>query len=210
MDNQDNEELDFYYRVLTLKDVKISAEEIEKFIEDAKLNLTVFGVVEEEDAEELDAEPVEIILVDQNDRQVASLTYESTEDSDILLEELDEFQDFADDMEPKCNRPWVKETLKKVAGCYCFNVFTPGFDDQNWDALATIAGWLREQCDGFEQCDSGQITNLQGQVILIVPDDEDDPDDPMTFEGALFLGGKWLTVDVDSQRKLDDFLKGIA
>ena len=166
--------MSFFYRVFTTIEKNIWAKEIESFLEKEDVGLSLCGVVEEEDAGDLDAEPVELIFFDKDDNEVASLVYDPLDDSDFLAEEIEEFQGCIDEMEPECNRAWAHEQLAKTIGCYCFTVHEAGFNVANWDRLATIACWLREETDGIEQSDGGQITNGAGEVILLVPDDKVD------------------------------------
>ncbi len=171
---------DFYYRVFTGVDKDIWASEIEARIAETNLGFELAGVVDEEDAENPDARPVELILYDEDENPVASLVYDKLETSDFLADEIAEFTEVADEMAPECNREWVKAKLARTVGCYCFTVHEAGFFNVNWDRMVELASWLREETRGIEQSDGGQISNEEGQIVLIVPDDDgfiDDDDD---------------------------------
>lgn len=222
--------MSFFYRVFTTTEKKVWANEIEAFLERENVGLSLCGVVEEENADDLNAEPVEIIFFDPDKNEIASLVYDRLDDSDFLADEIEEFQACVDEMQPERNRAWAHERLAKTKSCYCFTVLEAGFDFANWDRLATLAGWLREETDGIEQSDGGQITNESGDVILVVPDDvdfdEDDEDDEVDgdasfasvdeddrgevdeFAAALRVNGAWVAKNVDSEETLAEFLRG--
>ncbi len=66
----------FYYRVFTSIERNIWADEVERFIEESGLGLSVIGIVDEDDAEKLDAVPVELLLCDEDESEVATLVYD--------------------------------------------------------------------------------------------------------------------------------------
>ena len=219
--------MSFFYRVFTTTEKKVWANEIEAFLERENVGLSLCGVVEEENADDLNAEPVEIIFFDPDKNEIASLVYDRLDDSDFLADEIEEFQACVDEMQPERNRAWAHERLAKTKSCYCFTVLEAGFDFANWDRLATLAGWLREETDGIEQSDGGQITNESGDVILVVPDDvdfdeddevdgdasfasvdEDDRGEVDEFPAALRVNGAWVAKNVDSEETLAEFLRG--
>ena len=218
--------MSFFYRVFTPTEKSIWANEIEAFLEKENVGLTFYGVVEEESVDDLDAAPVELLLFDPDENQIASLVYDSLDDSAFLADEIEEFQDCVDEMLPVCNREWAHEKLAKTKGCYCFTVFDAGFGPANWDRLATLACWLREETNGIEQSDGGQITNESGEVILVVPDDvdveddgeggdqtsvdiaADEQDDVDDFVAALRIDGTWVEKNVDSEEAFAEFLRG--
>jgi len=228
----------FYYRVFTTIDKNIWADEIDAFLNESNLGLDALGVVEEEDENNLEAVPCQVVLADDQGREVALLDYDRLEDSELLKEELEEFNALIDEMAPECNRAWVREKLAKVVGCYAFQILDPGFENANWDRIATLAGWLREETDGIEQSDGGQITNEQGAVVLATPDDEDDDedyesdeefeevdedeeefddeefdeeeDDDDVFTAALRIDDKWIEFEITSDEDLEKFLRGEA
>lgn len=176
----------FYYRVFTSIERNIWADEVERFIEESGLGLSVIGIVDEDDAEKLDAVPVELLLCDEDESEVATLVYDRLDASDVLAEEISEFQEVIQEMFPECNRSWVADKLAHSIGCYCFTVFDAGLLNENWDRLATLAEWLRDETNGIEQSDGGQITNEQGAVVLVTPFEdeveEDDSDDEESDE----------------------------
>ena len=163
---------DFYYRVFTSVDKNIWANEIEARIAEAELGFELGAVVDEEDADNPDATPTELVLYDEDENPVASLVYDKLETSDFLADEIAEFTAVADAMSPERNREWVKAKLATTIGCYCFTVYEAGFFNVNWDRMTELAAWLREETNGIEQSDSGQITNEQGQIVLVVPDED--------------------------------------
>lgn len=225
----------YFYRVFATNVKKIGGEEFEKFLEENEIGLTVVGVVDEEDEENLDAEPTALIFFDEKDREVATLEYDELDESDMLKEELEEFQEIVAEMKPEINRAWVSEQLKKTRACYAFNVAKAGFELDNWDKLAAVAEWLRTQTDGFEQSDSGLMTNEEGAVVLEVPDDfdfelegddsdenegeqlsqeaenesDDSNDDAWgSFVAAIRTQNGWITKEITSEEGRQDFLNG--
>lgn len=164
----------FFYRVFTTVEKNIWAEEIEAFLNENDLGVDMVGVVEEEDKDNLDATPVCLIFIDGQDRELAALVYDKREESEILEDELDEFHSLVDEMAPEVNRAWVHEQLDKTVGCFAFEIKEAGLEEAAWSAIATIAEWLRNETNGFEQSDGGQITNENGAVVLTTPDDFDD------------------------------------
>ena len=223
--------MEFYYRVFTTVEKNLWSDEIDAFLEENGVGLGMISVVEEEQQDDLDAVPISLIFTDDEDREVAMLVYDAIDDSDILPDELDEFQALVDEMRPAANRAWVKERLAKTVGCYAFEIKEAGFEDENWDRLATLAEWLRTECEGIEQSDGGQITNENGAVILAVPDDynfddfeEEDSEEAAEdsaeeleddgpwedFVVALRVGDAWEEKTVKSEEELDEFLGGNA
>lgn len=178
--------MSFFYRVFTTVEKNIWASEIEEFLINEKVGLNLCAVVDEEDADNLDATPIQLLLYDASDREIASLEYERVDNSDILPEEIEEFHGFVDGMLPECNREWVHNKLKSTIGCYCFSVLKPGFELANWECLAILAEWLRKETLGIEQSDGGQITNEEGEVVLLVPDDVDDDYEDDDFDEEEF------------------------
>ena len=89
--------MSFFYRVFTPTEKSIWANEIEAFLEKENVGLTFYGVVEEESADDLDAAPVELLLFDPDENQIASLVYDSLDDSAFLADEIEEFQDCVDE-----------------------------------------------------------------------------------------------------------------
>ena len=171
---------DFYYRVFASVEKDIWTSEIKARIEETNLGFELAGVFDENDADNPDARPIELILYDEDENPVASLVYDKLATSDFLADEIAEFTDVADEMAPECNREWVKAKLAQTVGCYCFTVHEAGFFNVNWDRMTKLASWLREETNGIEQSDGGQISNEEGQIVLIVPDDDgfiDDDDD---------------------------------
>ena len=190
----------FYYRVFTSVERNIWGEEIESFLEETGLGLNVIGVVDEDDERDLDAEPTELLFFDEDESEVASLVYDTLETSEFLSEEIAEFQGIVQKMLPECNRAWVADKLAHSVGCYCFTVFDAGFLNENWDRLATLAEWLRDETNGIEQSDGGQITNEQGAVVLVTPleDGADDDAEDDNYETEDFDDGD------DSDQLYDD------
>ena len=185
----------FFYRVFTTVEKNIWAKEIEAFLNENDLGVDMVGVVEEEEQDNLDATPVCLIFIDGQDRELAALVYDKRGESEILEDELDEFHSLVDEMAPEVNRAWVHEQLDKTVGCFAFEIKEAGLEEAAWNAIATIAEWLRNETNGFEQSDGGQITNENGAVVLTTPDDfdddefeefdeddEDDEDDEEEFE----------------------------
>ncbi len=166
----------FFYRVFTTVEKNIWAKEIEAFLNENDLGVDMVGVVEEEDKDNLDATPVCLIFIDGQDRELAALVYDKREESEILEDELDEFHSLVDEMAPEVNRAWVHEQLDKTVGCFAFEIKEAGLEEAAWSAIATIAEWLRNETNGFEQSDGGQITNENGAVVLTTPDDFDEDD----------------------------------
>ncbi|MGN0910282.1 MAG: hypothetical protein ACI4NV_02540, partial [Thermoguttaceae bacterium] len=68
--------MSFFYRVFSTLEKNIWASEIENFLLEKQLGLSVCGVVEEDDVDDLDATPVELIFYDSEGREVASLAYD--------------------------------------------------------------------------------------------------------------------------------------
>lgn len=224
--------MSFFYRVFSTLEKNIWASEIENFLLEKQLGLSVCGVVEEDDVDDLDATPVELIFYDSEGREVASLAYDDVQTSDFLAEEIEEFQGYVDEMEPVCNRAWVRDHLTKTVGCYCFTVMKAGFEDPNWELLGTLASWLREETGGIEQSDNGQITNEEGSIVLLVPDvddeeepefaesaeldsedeldDYDDNNEFEEFEAAVRSGNKWLKKLINSEETFNEFLRGVV
>ena len=196
----------FYYRVFTTLDKSIWANEIDAFLNESKLGFDALGVVDEEDENNLEAVPIQIVLTDDQGREVAVLEYDRREDSDLLKEEIEEFNSLIDEMAPECNRAWVRDKLASVVGCYAFQILEPGFEGENWDRIATLASWIREETDGIEQSDGGQITNEQGAVVLATPDDEDDEDyeDDEEFEEIDELDEAEDEEDAEDEEEFDD------
>ena len=118
--------MSFFYRVFSTLEKKIWASEIENYLLEKQLGLSVCGVVEEDDVDDLHATPVELIFYDSEDREVASLVYDNLQTSEFLAEEIEEFQGYVDEMEPVCNRGWIHDRLAKTVGCYCFTVMKAG------------------------------------------------------------------------------------
>lgn len=164
----------FFYRVFTTVEKNIWAKEIEAFLNENDLGVDMVGVVEEEEQDNLDATPVCLIFIDGQDRELAALVYDKRGESEILEDELDEFHSLVDEMAPEVNRAWVHEQLDKTVGCFAFEIKEAGLEETAWSAIATIAEWLRNETNGFEQSDGGQITNENGAVVLTTPDDFDD------------------------------------
>ncbi len=171
----------YFYRVFAAVDKNIWGEEIEKFVQENKLGFDVYGVVEEDKEEDLDAVPVSLVLMDA-DRRVAEIFYDKLESSDVLKGEIEEFHEFVDVMEPAVNRAWAHEQLNKTVACYAIAIEKAGFEIANWDKLSVLASWLRDETQGIEQSDSGLITNENGAVILDVPDDVDLDDEDDDYE----------------------------
>ena len=171
----------FFYRVFTTVEKNIWAKEIEAFLNENDLGVDMVGVVEEEEQDNLDATPVCLIFIDGQDRELAALVYDKRGESEILEDELDEFHSLVDEMAPEVNRAWVHEQLDKTVGCFAFEIKEAGLEEAAWNAIATIAEWLRNETNGFEQSDGGQITNENGAVVLTTPDDFDE-DDEEEFE----------------------------
>lgn len=169
----------YFYRVFAAVDKNIWGEEIEKFVEENNLGYNVLGVVEEEQKDDLNAIPVSLVLMDVDGRTIAEISYDKLGSSDVLKEELEEFHQYVDLMEPEVNRAWAHEQLNKTIACYAMAIHEPGFELANWDKISLLASWLRDETKGIEQSDSGLITNEEGAVILDVPDDVDldDEDD---------------------------------
>lgn len=224
--------MSFFYRVFSTLEKKIWASEIENYLLEKQLGLSVCGVVEEDDVDDLYATPVELIFYDSEDREVASLVYDNLQTSEFLAEEVEEFQGYVDEMEPVCNREWIHDRLAKTVGCYCFTVMKAGFEDSNWELLGTLASWLREETGGIEQSDNGQITNEEGSIVLLDPDvdddeesdfaksadfdsvngidDFDDSDEIEEFEAAVRVGNKWLKKLINSEETFNEFMRGIV
>ncbi len=226
--------MSFFYRVFSTLEKNIWASEIENYLLEKQLGLSVCGVVEEDDADNLEATPVELIFYDSEDQEVASLVYDNVQTCDFLVEEVEEFQGYVDEMVPICNREWGHDRLSKTVGCYCFTVMKAGFEDSNWESLGTLASWLRDETAGIEQSDNGQITNEEGNIILLVPDmddeeesegedsvefdpadeldyfDVDESDEIEEFEAAIRADNKWLKKLVNSEEALNEFMRGVV
>ena len=56
--------MSFFYRVFSTLEKNMWASEIENFLLEKQLGLSVCGVVEEDDVDDLDATPVELIFYD--------------------------------------------------------------------------------------------------------------------------------------------------
>ncbi len=199
--------MSFFYRVFAGNEKKLWLPEIEKFLEEGEIALTALGVCDEEDEDDLDAIPEEIVFVDGEDREVAVLEYnERGDDPETLLnEEIDEFCDIIKTWSPERNRDWVRNTLQKTKAAYVFQVLEAGFDDANWDELATLAAWLGEESDGFQQSDGGQITNENGAIVLL---EDEDASDWVECVVAVREGDAWREKEIGSQEEYAAFLNG--
>ena len=103
----------------------------------------------------------------------------------MLAEEVAEFRELVGEMLPERNRAWAVEKFASTTGCFAFQICEDGFEEANWDAVATLAAWLRSETNGFEQSDGGQITNENGAVVLVVPyDAEEEKEESETPEAA--------------------------
>ena len=180
-----------------MSEKKVWNKEIGAFLEESGVELDALDVVDEDDQDDLDAVPVSMVFVDELGREVASLVYDAVEDSEILREEISDFQTIVDEMEPGANREWVKERLKKTVGCYAFELFDSAYEDDNWDRLATVAEWIRSETDGIEQYDGGVITNENGAIVL-AGEGSDDPFDDKIAEAER------EALDGDESDKEDD------
>ena len=127
-------------------------------------------------------------------------------------------------MAPEANRAWVKERLAKTVGCYVFELNESAYEDGNWDAIATLAEWIRSQTDGIEQYDGGVITNENGAIVLAGADDDfddvdesvgeedDEEDDDETMwtgsKVALRAGDAWVEKTIETDADFAKFLDG--
>ena len=205
--------MEFFYRVFTTVEKKPWLAEIEDYLEKEEIPLSAIPIVDEADEDNLDAEPIQILFVDDEDREVAILEYDALSDSEMLTEEVAEFRDLVGEMLPERNRAWAVEKFAATTGCYAFQICEDGFEEANWDAVATLAAWLRAETNGFEQSDGGQITNENGAVVLVVPyDDEEskEEDDWRSCSVALRADGGWAESELDSEAAFEKFLNGDA
>ncbi len=205
--------MDFFYRVFTTVDKKLWLAEIEDYLEKEEIPLSAIPIVDEADEDNLDAEPIQILFVDDEDREVAILEFDALSDSEMLAEEVAEFRELVGEMLPERNRAWAVEKFASTTGCFAFQICEDGFEEANWDAVATLAAWLRSETNGFEQSDGGQITNENGAVVLVVPyDDEEskEEDDWRDCLVALRVDGAWVESELDSEAAFEKFLNGDA
>lgn len=213
-----------FYRVFSVSEKRVWNKEIDAFLEENNVGLDALDVVDESEQDDLDAVPVSLVFADESGREVASLVYDAVEDSEILRDEIKEFQSIADEMVPEANRAWVKERLAKTVGCYVFELNESAYEDGNWDAIATLAEWIRSQTDGIEQYDGGVITNENGAIVLAGADDDfddvdesvgeedDEEDDDETMwtgsKVALRAGDAWVEKTIETDADFVKFLDG--
>ena len=205
--------MEFFYRVFTTVDKKLWLAEIEDYLEKEEIPLSAIPIVDEADEDNLDAEPIQILLVDAEDREVAILEFDALSDSEMLTEEVAEFRELVGEMLPERNRAWAVEKFAATTGCFAFQMLEDGFEEANWDAVATLAAWLRSETNGFEQSDGGQITNENGAVVLVVPYDEDEEKEEDDWRGcsvATLVDGAWVESELDSVAAFEKFLNGDA
>lgn len=205
--------MEFFYRVFTTVEKKPWLAEIEDYLEKEEIPLSAIPIVDEADEDNLDAEPIQILFVDDEDREVAILEYDALSDSEMLTEEVAEFRDLVGEMLPERNRAWAVEKFAATTGCYAFQICEDGFEEANWDAVATLAAWLRAETNGFEQSDGGQITNENGAVVLVVPYDDEESKEEDDWRGcsvALRADGGWAESELDSEAAFEKFLNGDA
>ncbi len=205
--------MEFFYRVFTTVEKKLRLSEIEEMLEKEEIPLSAIPIVDEADEDDLDAEPVQILFVDAEDREVAILEYDALSDSEMLAEEVAEFRELVGEMLPERNRDWAVEKFASTTGCYAFQILEDGFEEANWDAVAGLAACLRVETNGFEQSDGGQIANENGAVVLVVPYDEDEEKEEDDWRGcsvALRVDGAWVETELDSEAAFEKFLRGDA
>ncbi len=205
-----------FYRVFSVSEKKVWNKEIDAFLEENDVGLDALDVVDENEQDDLDAVPVSLVFADKSGREVASLVYDSVEDSEILRDEVQEFQSIVDEMSPEANRAWVKERLDGTIGCYVFELSEAAYEDGNWDAIAALAEWIRSQTDGIEQYDGGAITNENGAIALADDDFdefdvEEDNDEKTMWAGsavALRVGDAWVEKTIETKADFTRFLRG--
>ncbi|MBQ6829092.1 MAG: hypothetical protein IJO46_13870, partial [Thermoguttaceae bacterium] len=101
--------MEFFYRVFTTVDKKLWLAEIEDYLEKEEIPLSAIPIVDEADEDNLDAEPIQILFVDAEDREVAILEFDALSDSEMLAEEVAEFRELVGEMLPERNRAWAVE-----------------------------------------------------------------------------------------------------
>ncbi|MDO5580331.1 MAG: hypothetical protein Q4G69_04305, partial [Planctomycetia bacterium] len=170
---------------------------------------------EEEDFDEdFDGSEESFILYDSEKNPVAVLERNTLENSDLLELELAEFQKVVSNMLPKINRKWTSDFLKTVQVCFAFEIKKSGLKEENWEHLALIADMLRNESDGIEQSDGGQFTNESGDIILAVPESEEDAGDDQFVEdwcscsAALRKNSDWEVFKIDNKESFHRFLNG--
>ncbi|MDD3586357.1 MAG: hypothetical protein PHQ75_04180 [Thermoguttaceae bacterium] len=206
--NENNEQEDFFYRVFGRKPVMWTRDELQNVLDENSIPLMAIEAVDEEDADDLESDPSEIMLSDPEGNIVALLEFDDLETSTMLPDELDEFRDMIDDYKPAANRDWLLKFFDQVTCCYVFTMLDNAFDQDHWEALAQLTDLLRMAVDGIEQSDSGPITNEEGDIVLDMPDDDDDQDayDWLPCRVALQENEQWNSFEVQSVQEYKEFL----
>lgn len=200
---------DFYYRIFGRKLLPLWEDEIREFLQANDIPLEVLGIVEEEDAENLDAVAQELLFVDQQGNEIALMVCDTIEDSEILPAEIAEFRQLLHEYSPVVNRNWVDRFLGEVKVCYALLLNIENIGDDNWQSVAAVCDMLRYEVDGIEQSDGGMITNEEGNIVLVIPDEPDSPageDSWYPNQVALWNGKDWDIKEVSTESEAEAFL----
>ena len=186
----------YYVRVLTPSGEVVPAGALAAELEAANLSVEAGS----------DAAWDELLLFHRDGREIAQIERNPVAEGSLGAEELEEFIDTLDDLQPASAVAWLRDWLPGVKAIYAFHVLGGADQDGGWDAIHAVQGGIWRTLGGIFQADGEGFSNEAGfQVVWQFSDQASG-----TWAMGVLKEGAWVHFEMElgDRGQREQFLRG--
>jgi hypothetical protein len=186
----------YYIRVLTPSEQVVPAGALAAELKSANLCVEAGS----------DAQWEELLLSHRDGRAIALIERNPVRDDSLGAEELEEFVDTLDDLQPAAAADWLRAWLPGVKTIYAFQILNAADQDNGWDAIQSLQGQLWRTLGGIFQADSEGFSNEAGyQIVWQFADQASGP-----WAMGVLQDGAWVhfEMELSDRGQREQFLRG--
>jgi hypothetical protein len=148
--------MSYYIRVLSPSDEQVSVNALRR-------NLGDFSLQIENGTE---ASWDQLLLSHTSGREIAVIERNLVTAASMAEEEIEEFLDEINDLNPVSGADWLREFLPSVKCIYAFQILNGADEGDGWSAIGSIKSELWSQLGGIFQADGEGFSNEDGYNIV--------------------------------------------
>ncbi|MEO5690440.1 MAG: hypothetical protein ABIR54_24030 [Burkholderiaceae bacterium] len=148
----------------------------------------------------------ELLLSHRDGRAIAQIERNPVSAGSLGAEELEEFVDTLDDLQPDSAADWLRDWLPGVRTIYAFQILRAADQDDGWDAVHTVQGQLWRTLGGLCQADGEGFSNEAGYQIVWQFSDQASG----TWDMGVLKDGAWVhfEMELSDHGQREQFLRG--
>jgi hypothetical protein len=186
----------YYIRVLTPSEEVVPAGVLAAELKTANLSVEAGS----------DAQWEELLLSHRDGRAIALIERNAVFEDSLGAEELEEFVDTLDELQPATGAAWLRAWLPGVKTIYAFQVLGAAEQDNGWDAIQSLQGQLWRALGGIFQADAEGFSNEAGyQIVWQFADQAAGP-----WAMGVLKDGAWVhfEMELSDHGQREQFLRG--